>query len=215
MSPALRRHGPSGLGLGLLLFLWAGPLVGRAETSFAAHMILHMGLVAVAAPVLAFGLTRSVPAVGARISARFAILAALAEFVLVWSWHAPALHDAARRETWVLVLEQTSFLLAGLLVWLAAFGTAEGGRGARAAGVAALLMTSMHMTLLGALLLFAPRPLYACGDLCSPLATLTPLEDQQLGGVLMLLVGGAAYLIGGLSLLGKLLNEKREGVAPA
>ncbi|MBB3937137.1 cytochrome c oxidase assembly protein [Aureimonas phyllosphaerae] len=215
MSPALSRHGPLAAGLALLLFLWAGPLVGRAETSFAAHMILHMGLVAVAAPILAFGLTRSVPALGARISPRFAILAALAEFVLVWSWHAPALHDAARRETWVLVIEQASFLTAGLLVWTAAFGTAEGARGARAAGVAALLMTSMHMTLLGALLLFAPRPLYACGDLCSPLSILTPLEDQQLGGVLMLIVGGSAYLVGGLSLLARLLNEKRDAQVPA
>jgi putative membrane protein len=210
VSPVVSRHGPLAFGLALLAVLWAGPLVGRAETSFAAHMILHMGLVAVAAPVLAFGLMRSAPWLGARVSARFALLAALAEFSLVWFWHAPALHDAARRETWVLVLEQASFLTAGLLVWTAAFGTAGGARGARAAGVAALLMTSMHMTLLGALLLFAPRPLYACGDLCSPLATLTPLEDQQLGGVLMLLVGGAAYLVGGLSLLARILNEKRE-----
>ncbi|RIX97937.1 hypothetical protein D3218_17795 [Aureimonas flava] len=215
MRAALHRHGPLAAGLALLVGLWAGPLVGRAETSFAAHMVLHMGLVAVAAPALAFGLARSVPAVGRRVSARFAILAALTEFALVWSWHAPALHDAARRETAVLILEQGSFLLAGLLVWTAAFGTAEGARGARAAGVGALLMTSMHMTLLGALLLFAPRPLYRCGDLCSPLATLTPLEDQQLGGVLMLLVGGAAYLTGGLALLAGILDPKREGAAPA
>lgn len=210
MTAALQRHGPLGLGLLLLLALWAGPLVERAQTSFAAHMILHMGLVALASPILAFGLTRSFPSLGARVSARFAILAALAEFVLVWSWHAPALHDAARRDLFVLVLEQGSFLLAGLLVWSAAFGTAKGGRQARAAGVGALLVTSMHMTLLGALLLFAPRPLYACGNLCSPLATLTPLEDQQLGGILMLLVGGAAYLVGGLSLLARLLNESQE-----
>lgn len=215
MSPAVQRHAPLALGAAILVLLWAGPLVGRAETSFAAHMILHMGLVAVTAPVLAFGLTRSVPAVGARISARFAILAALAEFVLVWSWHAPALHDLARRETSVLLLEQGSFLLAGLFLWTTALGSLGSPQtGARAAGAAGLLLTSMHMTLLGALLLLAPRPLYRCGTLCSPLATLTPLEDQQLGGTLMLLVGGAAYLAGGIALLAGVLRIPKVEARP-
>ncbi len=47
-SAALRRHGPLGLALLLLAVLWIGPLPARAETSFAAHMVLHMGVVALA-----------------------------------------------------------------------------------------------------------------------------------------------------------------------
>jgi putative membrane protein len=130
----------------------------------------------------------------------------LVELVIVWVWHAPALHEAARNAYFGLVLEQGSFLIAGLLVWLSAFGGDPAQRVQRAgAGVTALLLTSMHMTLLGALLALTPRPLYAhvTGD--SPL---TPLEDQHLGGAIMLFVGGVAYLAGGLWLTAVLVRER-------
>jgi putative membrane protein len=55
----------------------------------------------------------------------------------------------------------------------------------------------MHMTLLGALLALTPRPLYPHAD---GFAGLTALEDQHLGGAIMLLIGGIAYLLCGLAL---------------
>ncbi|MBB3996513.1 cytochrome c oxidase assembly protein [Aureimonas pseudogalii] len=212
-SGLLARFGPLGSAVLLLALLWGGPLPERAEGSFAAHMVMHMGVVALAAPLAAFGLARAFPGLVRRVPGRFALLAALAEFLLVWGWHAPALHDAARQSLSLLLLEQASFLAAGLFVWLTAFGAAADGNRteARAAGAAGLLVTSMHMTLLGALLLLAPRALYACAQLCTPFSTLTAHEDQQLGGVLMLAIGGSAYLVGGLVLLAGLLNDRRAG----
>ncbi|MGH8019800.1 MAG: cytochrome c oxidase assembly protein [Opitutaceae bacterium] len=41
--------------------LWFGPLPELARQSFWAHMALHMGVVAVAAPLLAFGLAGARP----------------------------------------------------------------------------------------------------------------------------------------------------------
>ncbi|WP_244497854.1 cytochrome c oxidase assembly protein [Aureimonas sp. AU40] len=211
----MRRHAPLALALLVLVAAWFGPLPARAETSFAAHMILHMGVVALAAPLLAFGLARSRLLPAGAGAGRFVLPAALLEFLLIWGWHAPALHDAARQSLALFALEQASFLLAGLFLWTAALGSLGSQRtGARAAGAAGLLLTSMHMTLLGALLLLAPRPLYRCGTLCSPLATLTPLEDQQLGGTLMLAVGGAAYLAGGIALLAGVLNTRPAEARP-
>ncbi|NDV88869.1 hypothetical protein GTW51_19470 [Aurantimonas aggregata] len=199
---------PLAAGALLLALLWLGPLPIRAEGSFAAHMVMHMGVVALAAPLLAVGLARLLPASVARLTPSVAIVASFAEFAAVWAWHAPALHDAARVEPAIFVLEQASFLTVGLLVWTSAIGAADSRRpAARAAGIGALLVTSMHMTLLGGLLLFAPRPLYACAALCSPAATLTPLGDQQLGGAIMLAVGGSAYLAGGLVLLASILRD--------
>lgn len=200
---------PLAAGLLLLALLWFGPLPDRARGSFAAHMVMHMGVVAVAAPLLAVGIARAVPRLVSSFPPALAIAASLLEFAAVWTWHAPALHDAARAETSMLVLEQASFLAAGVLVWAAAVGAPGDGRlAARAAGVGALLITSMHMVLLGALLLLAPRPLYACAEVCSPAAALTPLGDQQLGGALMLVVGGSAYLAGGLALLSSVLRDR-------
>jgi putative membrane protein len=66
----------------------------------------------------------------------------------------------------------------------------------------------MHMTLLGALLALAPRPLYIhLHEQAGGLAGLTPLDDQHLGGAIMLLVGGVSYLSGGLLMTARLLRD--------
>ena len=165
---------------------------------FAAHMARHLLLVAVAAPVLALALARQAPGLAAATAARCPPLAASAvELMAVWGWHAPALHAAARHGGGpMLVLEQATFLLAGLLLWTTAFAW-------RLQGVLALLVTAMHMTLLGVLLALSPRLLFAPHDGATAVA---PLVDQELGGVLMLVVGGLAYLAGGLGLLAGLLE---------
>jgi putative membrane protein len=194
------------LGLAVLGAAWLGPLPELARRAFFAHMTMHMAVVAVAAPLIALGIA------GGRLdpARRFPALAApvpasLVELIVVWAWHAPALHHAARHSTAGLVAEQGTFLAGGLLVWLACFGGApRAGRDRTAAGVIGLLLTSMHMTLLGALLALTPRALYAHSGSA---AGLTPLDDQHLGGAIMLLVGGASYLAGGLALTVRMLRR--------
>jgi putative membrane protein len=196
-----------GLGLLTLAAVWLGPLARLAPGSFAAHMTMHMGVVAVAAPLLALGLAggRFDP-VGRAPRLLAPIPASVVELVVVWAWHAPVLHHAARHSAAGLLLEQGSFLGSGLLVWLSAFGGGlREGRERTAAGVVALLLTSMHMTLLGALLALARRPLYGHG---SAWDTIAALEDQHLGGAIMLLVGGISYLAGGLGLTVGLLRGR-------
>ena len=188
----------------VLVAAWLSLATVSGSWGFVGHMGVHMALVAVAAPLLALGCagsrfdpTRHAPALFAP------MFATLLEFVVVWGWHAPALHFAARTSSQVLIVEQLSFLAAGLLVWLAAVGSNRSPERS-GAGVLALFLTSMHMTLLGALLALSPRPLFdatICGT-----SSLRPLEDQHLGGVLMLLVGGASYLAGALVLTARLLN---------
>lgn len=192
-------------GLITLAAVWLGPLPQLARHAFFAHMTMHMGVVAVAAPLLALGLAGGRFDPVCRLPRLFApIPASVLELIVVWAWHAPALHHLARHSTAGLVAEQGTFLLAGLLVWLSAFGGTAGRRAGRtAAGIVGLLLTSMHMTLLGALLALTPRPLY--GHVHGA-AGLTALEDQHLGGAIMLLVGGISYLLGGLWLTVGLLR---------
>ena len=194
-----------GLGLLTLAALWLGPLPQLARHAFAAHMTMHMGVVAVAAPVLAVALAGARVDPVRRAPALFApIVASVVEFLVVWGWHAPALHRLARHAPAGLVVEQGMFLLACVLVWLSALGGDARDRANRTgAGIVALLLTSMHMTLLGALLALASRPLYPH---TSGFAGFTPLQEQQLGGAIMLLVGGIAYLLGGLALTAGLLR---------
>ena len=125
----------------------------------------------------------------------------------MWAWHAPALHHAARHDASVMIVEQGMFFLTGLFLWLSAFGGDEAGaRPRQAAGVVGLLLTSMHMTLLGALLALGPRPLYAHIE---GFRGLSALEDQHLGGAIMLIVGGISYLAGGLWLMVGLLRTPK------
>ncbi len=70
------------------------------------------------------------------------------------------------------------------------------------AGAGSLLLTSMHMTLLGALLILAPRDVFA--EICGRAAD---LGGQQLGGLLMLGIGTPVYLIAGLWLVGRDLRS--------
>lgn len=183
----------------LLAAAWLGPLPALAAGSFVAHMVLHVSVVAVAAPLIGVGLADA--AFLRRLRPLLApIPVSLVEFLIVWGWHAPWLHGLARTSTGALVAEQATFFAAGFLLWAAAFRARPASSGA---GILALLLTSMHMILLGTLLTLAPRPLYHIASGADPAGLLT---DQQLGGVLMLLGGGLPYLVGALWLTWELLQ---------
>lgn len=199
-------------GLGLLALIWFGPLLDAWRASFSAHMLAHMGVVAIAAPMIAIGLPDRLRP-GASMPVALPVLASLIELIVVWSWHAPAMRAAAEASLAVTVAEQASFLLAGVLLWTTSFAAPHERRHA-AAGALALLMTSIHMTLLGALLALSPRPLYGLGEVSCFGVVLSGGQDQQLGGVVMLLVGAVVYLAGGLLLAGRLLNSAESSKHP-
>jgi putative membrane protein len=198
------------LGLLTLSVTWLGPLPELARQAFSAHMAMHMLVVAVAAPLLAIGIAGSKLDPVRRMPAVFVpIPASVLELAVVWAWHTPALHHAARYSTSGLITEQALFLLSGFLVWISVLGGEPGLRASRhAAGVVALLLTFMHMTLLGALLGLARRPLYSHHR---ESFGLTSLEHQELGGALMIFAGGVSYLTGGLWLTAGLLNRTSAG----
>lgn len=215
MRPPAAVWLPVAAGLVVLAALWAGPLARASATSFAAHMAVHMGLVTIVAPLVAIGIAGSRYDPTPRHPRLFAPLpASLVELLVVWGWHAPLLHGWARTDATGYILEQGSFLAAGLLVWIACLGRgARGPRGQSLLGTLGLLLTSIHMTLLGALIAFAGRPLYPHalsglhGTDIDPLAV---IADQQFGGIIMLLMGGAAYLAGGVVLMARLFRQTGE-----
>lgn len=193
------RYGLFIFGVLALAIAWFIPIPHFDRHTFWAHMTIHMLVVAIAAPLLALGIAGSRFDPVAKAPQFFSpIPVSVVELIVVWAWHAPLLHHTARHTTWGLVAEQSTFLVSGLAMWLSAYGGPDADASPRrAAGVVGLLLTSMHMTLLGALLALAPRPLFqhAHGH-----SSLTPLEDQHLGGAIMLLIGGISYMAGGLRL---------------
>lgn len=195
--------------VGILYAAWFGPLPELAGSSFVAHMLVHVAVVALAAPLIGAWVTAS-PGIIDRIprSLLSPIPASVFEFIVIWGWHTPMLHELARISAVAYGLEQALFVVASVLLWTSALH--RGAPGNAGPGVIALLLTSMHMILLGTLLTLAPRPLYthailSVGDIYAQLAA------QRIGGMLMLIGGGLPYLAGGLYLVNRLLRGPRGG----
>lgn len=174
-----------------------GPLDEAAETSAALHMLQHMLLMLVIAPlvVLARPLPQWRSLSGPRLDrlwhgplrlARRPLACAVLHGALIWIWHAPGPYRLALDNLWWHLVEHACFLFSAWLFWWSVLRARPRNQGH---ALLALLLTSMHTGLLGALLTFARAPLYRiAGD----------LGDQQLAGLLMWVPGGLAYLLAAL-----------------
>lgn len=207
------------LGWLALLAALAPPLDALGARYFSAHMVQHEVLMAIAAPLLVLGrpaeawtwalapawrgpIARWVaqgPLARAWDAAGDPLGAWLLHAVAIWAWHAPALFEAALRDPWVHAAQHASFLGTALLFWRAVLG--RGVRRPDGRSLAALFTTLLHSGGLGALLTFAPRPWYPAYADAVAGAALTPLEDQQLGGLVMWGPGGLAYVVAGLAIV--------------
>ncbi|MBI1682916.1 cytochrome c oxidase assembly protein [Caulobacter hibisci] len=190
---APNRRGLVMAALAVLALSFVSPLCALSSALFCARTLHHVLLTSLAAPVLAWALPRAEAAKGLGATT-------LAFAAVFWIWHAPAAYGAALSSDGVYWLMQASLLSSATLFWRAV-------RSAPApAGVAALLATTVQMGLLGALLTFMPRALYAPHALTTIPWGLSPLEDQQLAGLLMWIPAAGAYLAAALVLLGRQLR---------
>jgi cytochrome c2 len=133
--------------------------------------------------------------------------------VALWIWHTPGLFQAALETAWVHVLQHLSFLGSALLFWWA---LTEGRRGPLGYGAAVfwVFATSVHSSILGALFTFAPSSWYPAYTETTALWGLTPLEDQQLGGLIMWVPAGMIYVLAGLALCAGWLRESEWRALP-
>ena len=90
------------------------------------------------------------------------------------------------------------------------------GRRGYGAAVVYVFATAVHGGLLGALLTVSPRVWYAPYLVASSVAACTPLEDQQLAGLLMWVPAGLVFAAGGLFLFAAWLrqSERRSRFKP-
>ena len=111
----------------------------------------------------------------------------------LWLWHLPILFRAALLNPVVHILQHGCFFGSALAYWW----TVVGGRARNPTGtsIASLFTTMLHTSALGALLTFAPSPWYVTDG--ARAFGLSALEDQQLGGLIMWVPGGMAYMIVG------------------
>jgi putative membrane protein len=124
----------------------------------------------------------------------------------LWLWHIPALFEATVTDDLVHAAQHASFFGTALIFWWALLGD----RNAPAHyGVALIYVftTAVHSSILGALLTFAPTVWYPVYSTTTPAWGLTPLEDQQLGGLIMWVPAGVVYAVCGLYLFAGWIRE--------
>jgi putative membrane protein len=121
----------------------------------------------------------------------------------------PRLFDASVTNTWIHAAQHASFLFSALIFWYALAIAQQ-----RAIAIVYLLTTAIHTGVLGALITFAPVPLYRAYAETTASWGLTPLEDQQLGGLIMWVPAGLVFVLGGLFLFSRWLDASaRRGQA--
>lgn len=213
------------LGALTVFFALIWPLDAFSESSFAFHMAQHMLLIALAGPLLAFArfgipvnaaIAAVSPATASALSLprkwlRLLLLPSVV-FVLhgavIWIWHAPALFELALHVEWIHTLEHLSFLIAGYWYWAVLIRHSE--NEAYASAALSVLSTLMHTGLLGALITFAPRPIYSTYIETQGSVEMA-LQDQQLAGLLMWVPVAACYLVGGLAFAAAWLRSADRG----
>lgn len=180
----------------VLVAALASPLRSTAGEDVGAHMVQHLLLMSVAAPLLALAAgdpIRLLPWPRARrwVLGRGSAMAAgagLVYAVVLWGWHLPVLYDAAVDHDVVHAAEHLTMLGAGVAWWSVVLAA---GRGvSHVASFALVVPTAIHSAVLGAVLTFAPRPLYD-GGAASPADA---LAAQQLAGTLMWGIGGVPFM---------------------
>ncbi|TCD06670.1 cytochrome c oxidase assembly protein [Erythrobacteraceae bacterium CFH 75059] len=167
----------------VLAIIFVSPLCALTVALFSARVVHHLLLVAVAMPLLAWG-WRGVP--GGRVPVGIAAVAHVAVF---WFWHAPPPYAAALADPAVYWAMQASLAATALLFWRAVFDA----QAQPLATTLALVGTVAQMGLLGAILAFAPEPLYAPHLATTAPWGLGPVTDQQLGGLIMWVAGAIPY----------------------
>jgi len=224
---------------GLLVVALAvlSPIEAAAGTLLSAHMVQHLLLVVVAAPLLAVSapgaaLLRGTPVVVRRrfVAARRGVgldagrlrhlrhpAARWLLFVVTfWSWHASALYSAAVDSEVVHALEHVTFLGTAVLVWSVIVGHPSI-RLPPFLGVVAVFGLALQAVFLSALLTFSPTPWYEPYAAPPPGWGLDALADQHLAGVIMWVPSGLFHTAVGIGLMVRWLNahdDRRLGTTP-
>jgi putative membrane protein len=179
----------------------ASPIAHLDHHLLTAHMVQHLVLMVVAAPLILLG-ARSIACWDAR---PHPLICWLAGTLTVIVWHAPAVFELALRSPYWHQFEQTSFLVGGSLFWWPVID--DGGATSRWSVPLYLFLATLPCDVLSAFLVFCGhvvyRP-YVAGH--GEMFGLSPLEDQALAGALMWVAVTFAYLVPALVVTTRLLS---------
>lgn len=237
MRLAWRTRRPGGMLVRTLLYCFGiltlagallSPLHWMGEHLFTFHMIEHEIVMAVSAPLVVLARPVGILLWGLPVGARRMVGSAMSSSLLrrswdwgtgattstvlhgvaIWAWHAPVLFDAAVTGTSLHRLQHLCFFATAILFWWAIIWRSDHGTSAWH-----LFATMIHTSVLGALMALAPHVLYIAQTQAAIAWGLTPLEDQQLAGMIMWVPAATIYAAAALTMLALWIrgsSERRE-----
>jgi putative membrane protein len=202
-------------GMWILVLALVSPVDALGETLFSVHMVQHMLLMVVAAPLLILGhpvmaflwalppawrkalsswSLRSTSVHGGWKLVSHPVTVLVLHVAALWIWHVPTLYQAALTSRLLHSLEHASYLFTAMLFWWALARGARTGRWpGYGAGILYVFGAALQSGALGALLLFAQAPWYPAHAPGAELWGVDLLVDQQLAGALMWVPAGLVY----------------------
>src|SRR5216117_675295 len=196
-----RRHVASFAGALLVLFVALnGPLHNLSDTYlFSAHMGQHLLLTLVFPPLLLYGTPahvvrpllrpRWVMTLG-RVLTR-PLAAALVFTGPIVIWHVPSLYEAALRHHNLHIVQHVVFLATAVIMWWPVLSPIpELPRAQHLIQMLYLFLLGIPMSVTGALITLSDAVLYPFYATAPRVGGLSPLDDQQIGGLLMWVLGG-------------------------
>lgn len=204
------------------------PLDPLSDELASLHMIQHMTLMTVAAPLLVLGAPArvvpwSLPRPGQRWIGRLRrridawyspwylfwqpLLVWMVYALTLWIWHLPLLYEAALHHPVIHDAQHLSFFVASCIFWRVLLDPVGRLRLGRGVAVMYLFTTSMHAMLLGVFMALAPRLWYPWYAERTEAWNLTPLQDQQLAGLIMWMPACLIYAVAAAALFAAWLGQ--------
>ncbi len=193
------------LGTLVILLALVSPLDELGDTYlFSAHMTQHSLLVFVVPPLLLAG----TPAWLADALVRPRLVHPLARFLtrptsayllfnlIFAAWHFPTFYEAALDNQNIHIVEHLCFLVTAVLNWWPVFSPSTLlPRLSPPVQLVYLFLEGIPCTVLGAIIIFTPTILYPAYASAPAQLGLTPMNDQQIAGLIMAMPGAMAYMI--------------------
>jgi putative membrane protein len=205
------------IGIALLLLAFASPVAAIGERElFSIHMLQHVVIGDLAPLFLLAGLTGPIlrPLLAFRLVERLRVLANPVVALPLWAlnlylWHVPFLYEAAVEHSAVHALEHVCFFAAGIVVWLPVLETLPApewfGTGAK---LGYIFVVRLVETVLGNVFVWSGTVFYGVYDRGAELWGISPLQDQNLAGAVMMIEGSLVTIT---ALAWLFLRMAREG----
>jgi putative membrane protein len=190
-------------GIALIVAAVASPIAHMGHELVLAHMVQHLLMADLGALLIVLGLTGPLlqPLLAVPIVHRLRFLLHPVVALTLWAldlyfWHLPALYQAALNNEAVHALEHVSFTFFGITMWLALLGPlpqpAWFGNGAKLLYVVAVRLAG---ALLANVLVWSEAVLYPDYAPGEARWNISPLNDQGMAGIVMMLEGSIVTIV--------------------